>query len=79
MSKARRPCEDEIFETVRAIPEEALPRVLKLVTLVREECRKGGKKTAESTGTSHERTRRLVASSKNNWAQDLVSERDDRL
>ena len=78
MSKAR-PYEDEILKTVCAIPEEALPKVLQLVTLVREECRSRDKKVAGSTNTSHERTRRLLAASKSNWAQKLLAERDDRL
>lgn len=78
MSKAR-PYEDQILEAVRKIPEEALPRVLHLVTQVREECQKAGKTVAEVSGTSHERTRRLVTSSKTNWARELSAERDDRL
>jgi hypothetical protein len=79
MSKAR-PYEDEILKTVRAIPEEALPKVLQLVTRLREECRAAEEKPSASTNTSHERTRRLLASSTtDNWAQKLLAERDDRL
>lgn len=78
MSKAR-PYEDEILKTVRAIPQEALPKVLQLVTLMREECRTAERKFRSSTKTSHERTRRLLASSKTNWAQKLLAERHDRL
>jgi len=78
MSKAR-PYEDEILQTVRGMPPEALPRVLELITVVREEFRTGEKPRASSPNTSHERTRGLVASSKTNWAQSLLAERDDRL
>lgn len=79
MSKAR-PYEDEILRAVRAIPDEALPKVLQLVTHLREECRAADKQPSASTNTSHERTRRLLASSaSDNWAQDLVADRDDRL
>jgi hypothetical protein len=78
MSKAR-PYEDEILKTVRAMPTEALPRVLELITVVREEFRTGEKPRAGSLNTSHERTRGLVASSKTNWAQSLLAEREDRL
>ena len=79
MSKAR-PYEDEILRAVRAIPDEALPKVLQLVTHLREECRATDEKPSASTNTSHERTRQLLASStSDNWAQELVAERDDRL
>ena len=79
MSKPR-PYEDEILKTVRAIPEEALPKVLQLVRHLREECRAPEEKPSSSTTTSHERTRRLPASSRtDNWAQQLLAERDDRL
>ena len=79
MSKAG-PYEDEILKTVRAIPEEALPKVLQLVTRLREEYRAAEEKPSTSTHTSHERTRRLLASSRtDNWAQKLLAERDDRL
>jgi len=79
MSKAR-PYEDEILKTVRAIPEEALPKVLQLVTRLREECRAAEEKPSISIHSSHERTRRLLASSRTgNWAQQLLAERDDRL
>ena len=79
MSKARL-YEDEILKTVRAIPEEALPKVLQLVIRLREECRAAEEKPSASTHTSHERTRRLLGSSTtDNWAQQLLAERDDRL
>ena len=78
MSKAR-PYEQEILRAVRAMPKEALPKILELLTIVREEFQTANKEPAALSNTSHERTRRLVASSKTNWAQDLLTERDDRL
>ena len=79
MSKAR-PYEDEILKTVRAIPEEALPKVLQLIRHLREECQAAKEKSAATTTTSHERTRQLLASSTtDNWAQKLLAERNDRL
>ncbi len=79
MSKAR-PYEDEILKTVRAIPDEALPKVLQLVTHLREECRAAEAKPSALIRTSHEQTRRLLASSTtDSWAQKLLAERDDRL
>jgi len=78
MSKSR-PYEHEILQTVRGMPSEALPRVLELITVVREEFRAAEKTRGSLPSTSHESTRDLAASSKTNWAQTLVSERDDRL
>ena len=78
MSKAR-PYEDEILQTVRAMPPEALPRVSELIAVVRDEFRTAEKTRAGSPNTSHQRTRGLVASSRANWAQSLLAERDDRL
>ena len=78
MSKAR-PYEEEILQTVRRMPPEALPRVLELITVVCAEFRTAETSRSGSPKTSHERTRRLVASSRTNWAQSLLAERDDRL
>ena len=78
MPKAR-PYENEILQTVRGMPSEALPRVLELITVVREEFRAVEKRHGSLPTTSHERTRDLAASSKTNWAQTLVTEREVNL
>jgi len=78
MSKARR-YEDEILQTVRGMPPEALPRVLELIAAISEEFRSAEKSYASPPTTRHKRTRGLTASSKINWAQALHAERADRL
>ena len=73
---------EQILKELQALPEEALPKVLRLLRLVREEFL-----THETQGvpqevrepTSHARTRQLLASSQRNWVQDLITEREDRL
>ena len=82
MSKARQ-YEDEIIKTVRAMPDDALPKVLQVVERVRQEflaSQQNSQKPSDGLSTaSHEHTRNLIASCKGNWAQELRAERDDRL
>jgi len=81
MARAR-PYEARILQELRALPEEALPKVLRLITLVREEFFAPETREQQQIPhqkTSHERTRQLLATSTRNWAQDLIAERDDRL
>ena len=73
---------EQILKELQALPAEALPKVLRLLMLVREEFL-----THETQGilpearepTSHARTQQFLASSQRNWAQDLIVEREDRL
>ena len=82
MSKARQ-YEDEIIKTVRAMPDDALPKVLQVVERVRQEFLTSQQKSQRPTDglptASHEHTRQMIASSKGNWAQELRAEREDRL
>ena len=82
MSKARQ-FEDEIIRAVRAMPDDALPKVLRIVERVRQEfldSQQNSQKPSDGLSTaSHEHTRKLIASSKGNWAQELRAEREDRL
>lgn len=74
--------EEQILNEVRSLPQEALPKVLRLLVLVREEfiAREQPKPQDDTlVQSSHEQTRRLLATSTSNWAQDLVAEREDRL
>jgi len=73
---------EQILKELQALPAEALPKVLRLLTLVREEFLT--QETSEvprepQEKTSHARTRQLLASSQSNWAQDFITEREDRL
>jgi hypothetical protein len=72
--------EEQILKELRSLPEGALPKVLRLLALVREEFLMQEKPQQEPrTETSHERTRQLLATSPGNWAQALMAEREDRL
>jgi len=73
---------EQILKELQALPEEALPKVLRLLMLVREEffiheTRSILQEAHEPK--SHARTRQLLASSPSNWAQDLIAEREDQL
>jgi len=74
--------EEQILKELRALPEEALPKVLRLLALIREEFCTPEKRQSQTTLTdltSHERTQQLLATSRDNWAQELIAEREDRL
>ncbi len=75
------PYEEQILKEIKGLPEEALPKVLRFLMLLREEYFPEGKAPLPSTQEqrSHERTRQLLATAKGNWAQDLIVEREDRL
>jgi hypothetical protein len=74
--------EKQIADELRALPRAALAEVLRLITAVREkyQVRSASAPAPTRNGrAAHERTRRLLASSKSNWAQGLIGEREDRL
>ena len=74
--------EEQILKELKALPDEALPKVLRLITLVREEFfvpERQELQQASRETTSHERTQQLLATSQSNWAQELIAEREDRL
>lgn len=74
--------EKQIANELRALPQAALAEVLRLITAVRERYRARSASVPRPTGNgraTHERTRQLLASSKSNWAQGLIREREDRL
>ena len=76
------PYEEQILRELKELPEEALPKVLRFLILLREEffaeARRQPKDVVQEK-TNHERTRQLLGSSKRNWAQDLIAEREERL
>jgi len=72
--------EEQILKELRSLPAEALPKVLRLLALVREEFLMQEKPPKETRAeTSHERTRQFLATSTSNWAQALMAEREDRV
>lgn len=76
-----RPYEEQIVNEIRALPQEALPKLLRLLILVRNEFL-GSEPTQIPTPPlappSHEHTRQLLSSSTGNWARDIIAEREDR-
>jgi hypothetical protein len=73
---------EQILKELQALPAEALPKVLRLLMLVREEFlthETRGTPQESCAPTSHARTQQLLASSPSNWAQDIIAEREDRL
>ena len=72
--------EKRILGEIRSLPEEALPKIARLLSLIREEF-----VTPESRfplgeeDTSHEKTRNLLSTSKGNWAADIIADREDRV
>ena len=74
--------EEQIFKELRALPKEALPKILRIIALVREEFLTKEKQELQKgvrEKTNHGKTRQLLATSKSNWAQELIVEREDRL
>lgn len=74
--------EEQILRELKSLPEEALPKVLHLLALVREEFltqERSGAKEETGPKTNHEKTRALLTTSTGNWAQELIAEREDRL
>lgn len=74
--------EEEILKTLQSLLTEALPKVWRLIMLVSEEFLR--EKSPESSQVptqplSHERTRRVLATTPGNWAQEIINERKDRL
>lgn len=77
-----RPYEEQIVNEIRALPPEALPKLFRLLTLVRDEFLRSEQAqppTPLPEPTNHEKTRQLLSISKSNWAQDIIAEREDRL
>ncbi len=77
-----RPYEEQIVNEIRALPQEALPKLFRLLTLVRDEFL-AAKPTQLSPPLleppNHERTRQLLSSSQGNWARDVIADREERL
>jgi hypothetical protein len=74
--------EAEILKALKTLPADALPKVWRLILLVREEffaSEQGESAPPPRPPTSHEQTQRLLASSASNWAQELIAAREDRL
>lgn len=74
--------EEEILKALKTLPKEALPKVWRLIMLVREEFFAGDQGVSSEVAqpqTNRRKTQQLLASSTSNWAQELIAEREDRL
>ena len=74
--------EEKILYEVRALPEDALPKVLKLLVLMKDEFLTQDKNAdviLDDLRINHGKTKQLVSTSHNNWAQEIIAERKDRL
>ncbi len=71
--------EERIFRELQTLPDEALPKVARLIGLIREEflCKETSSEAVDDA-MDHQRTRRALASSQRNWAHDIVVDREDR-
>ena len=72
--------EKRIIDEIQSLPEEALPKIVRLLSLIREEfVTPRSKLTSSEEDISHEKTRKLLSTSKGNWAADIISDREDRI
>ncbi len=72
--------EKRIVREIRSLPEEALPKVLRLLSLIKEEfVTEGPSMSLPDEEIDHHKTRDLLASSQRNWAQDVIEDRADRI
>ncbi len=70
----------KIISEIESMPEETLPKIARLLSLIREEFvdQKSEFDTNEDH-TNHEKTRLLLSSSKGNWAKEIIDDREDRI
>jgi len=72
--------ERRILNEIRSLPEEALPKVIRLLSLIKDEfvAQKVNHEIVNDE-TNHEKTRDLLSTSRGNWAEDIIAEREDRI
>ena len=72
--------EERIVREIGALPEEALPKVARLISQIKEEFITEQPFPVETDEKiSHRRTISLLSASKCNWAHEIISEREDRI
>ncbi len=72
--------EDRIFKEIHKLPVEVLPKLYRLISLIKEEFLfKETVSEAIDEAINHERTRDLLSTSKSNWAREIIGEREDRI
>ncbi len=72
--------EKRIINEIRSMPEQALPKIIRLLSVIKEDFMN---QEAEYENTdddiNHAKTRQLLSSSKSNWANDIIADREDRV
>lgn len=72
--------EQRILGEIRSLPEEALPKIVRLLALIREEfVFPVPEFSSDENDINHEKTRNLLSTSKSNWADDIIAAREDRI
>ena len=72
--------EKRILCEIQSLPEEALPKIVRLLSLIREEfVAPESKFPLGEEDISHEKTRKLLSTFKDNWAADVIADREDRI
>ncbi len=72
--------EKRILGEIRSLPEETLPKIVRLLSLIREEfVAPESRFPLGEDDISHEKTRKLLSASKGNWAADVIADREDRV
>lgn len=72
--------EKRILSDIRSLPEEVLPRVIRLISFIKEDVVPDEYESAMlGETTNHEITRSLLSTSKTNWAHGIIADREDRI
>ena len=69
-----------ILGEIKLLPEEALPKVAQLLSLIRKEfVIQESRFPSTEEDISHDKTRKLLSTSKGNWAADVIADRENRI
>jgi hypothetical protein len=72
--------EKRILEEIRSIPEQALPKIIRVISLIKHEFIENNFGFVISDEEiNHTKTRQLLASSKSNWSKEVIDDREDRI
>ena len=72
--------EERILREIRELPDEALPKLVRLISLIKEDfiSREAVSERLDER-INHQGTRGLLSTSKSNWAHDIIADREDRV
>jgi hypothetical protein len=72
--------EEQIIREIRNLSDDVLPTVIRLLAVIRGQSSSIGVETYHTDeDCSYEKIRRILADSGKNWAQDVISDRADRI